>query len=436
MTPRRPSGGGGGRGRRRPPNAPPSKRTRRTRKGDSTSSKRAPARQKTAEGRRGAPPSARQEVAKARGDGSARVAVAKKPILPPVPEASRVQRGDWVWSTRAGAERDLAQELNHLDRDCRAAPTGPGLVRTSERPDGAPAFGRQVMQAKALFASPADAPVSDAWMPRVQWLGRELEQFRLSLRPGASPFSWAAHVYTADTNEGREASRRAAEIRTLVESELSGALGPPLDPLRDASESVALVQALAIDERRWALGIIPSSEALSLSPGGIRRLRMPADAPSRAALKLQEGLEWVGLRLATGEVAVDLGAAPGGWTWTAVQQGVRVLAVDPGRLRRDLEAHPRVTYYQQSAFDFEPPSPVDWLLGDMAWRPLEVAALVAKWFRRRWAQFALVNFKLPMKEKVSMVYRIIGTLEGAGARGIRVRQLYHDRNEVTVFAHL
>jgi 23S rRNA (cytidine2498-2'-O)-methyltransferase len=70
----------------------------------------------------------------------------------------------------------------------------------------------------------------------------------------------------------------------------------------------------------------------------------------------------------------------------------------------------------------------------MAWRPLEVAALLAKWARRQWARQMVANFKLPMKKKAEMLFRVREILESGGWRNLRSRQLYHDREEVTIAA--
>ncbi|WP_297471632.1 SAM-dependent methyltransferase, partial [Acidithiobacillus sp.] len=73
--------------------------------------------------------------------------------------------------------------------------------------------------------------------------------------------------------------------------------------------------------------------AAAPDPGGIPRLRFPAGAPSRSTLKLEEALlvllnerereRW----LRAGMTAVDLGAAPGGWTFQLVRRSLRVIAV-------------------------------------------------------------------------------------------------------------
>ena len=79
-------------------------------------------------------------------------------------------------------------------------------------------------------------------------------------------------------------------------------------------------------------------------------------------------------------------------------------------------------------------APFDWLLCDMVWRPLEVAALLAKWGRNQWARTLLSNIKLPMKDKNGILHRVRHVLADGGWRGMTVRQLYHDRDEVTVTA--
>ncbi len=162
-----------------------------------------------------------------------------------------------------------------------------------------------------------------------------------------------------------------------------------------------------------------------------KRMRRDADTLSRAALKLEEALDWAGDAPGAKETCVDLGAAPGGWTQRLLSRGARVIAVDPAQLKLQ---HKKLIHVQDSAFRFEPDEPADWLFCDMAWRPLEVAQLLAKWARRQWAIRLVANIKLPMKDKWPMLDRVRATLEQGGWRNVKMRQLYHDRDEVTVTA--
>ncbi|HZA14000.1 MAG TPA: SAM-dependent methyltransferase, partial [Myxococcaceae bacterium] len=162
---------------------------------------------------------------------------------------------------------------------------------------------------------------------------------------------------------------RSSEAEALAET-VADALGEGVGAATAAlarERDGVLGQICAVGEGMWVLGVVAASEAVSLSPGGRQRMRRSAEAPSRAAMKLDEALAELGYAPGRGESCVDLGAAPGGWTQRVVDRGSRVVAVDPANLRPGLESHPRVTHLKQSAFTFEPEEPVDWLLCDMAW---------------------------------------------------------------------
>jgi 23S rRNA (cytidine2498-2'-O)-methyltransferase len=46
----------------------------------------------------------------------------------------------------------------------------------------------------------------------------------------------------------------------------------------------------------------------------------------------------------------------------------------------------------------------------------------------------VANIKLPMKKKAEMLVRVREILTDAGWKSLRIRQLYHDREEVTIAA--
>ena len=101
-----------------------------------------------------------------------------------------------------------------------------------------------------------------------------------------------------------------------------------------------------------------------------------------------------------------MGAAPGGWTYVLAERRARVIAIDPAKLRPDILAKKGVRHVQESAFTFTPDESIDWLFCDMAWRPLEAAALLAKWGRKRWARIVVANIKLPMTKKAEIWARV------------------------------
>ncbi len=52
-----------------------------------------------------------------------------------------------------------------------------------------------------------------------------------------------------------------------------------------------------------------------------------------------------------GKRAVDLGAAPGGWTWQLAHRGLRVTAVDNGPLKGSVRDDPLVTHVRADGLD-------------------------------------------------------------------------------------
>ncbi|HAT51311.1 MAG: 23S rRNA (cytidine(2498)-2'-O)-methyltransferase RlmM [Nitrospirae bacterium] len=182
-------------------------------------------------------------------------------------------------------------------------------------------------------------------------------------------------------------------------------------------------------------------------PMGLPRLRIPSNAPSRSALKLEEALLWFASQGGTNrpvlprQTAVDLGAAPGGWTWAMVQRGIAVTAVDRGRMAEHVAASPLVRHVREDGFRFRPDFKPDWLLCDIIDKPRKVADLVAQWADNGWCRNAIFNLKLPMKKRREEVAlcrdRMTETLVGSGRPfHLRFRQLYHDREEVTGFLKL
>ena len=196
-------------------------------------------------------------------------------------------------------------------------------------------------------------------------------------------------------------------------------------------------------QQRAHLGLSHASNA-SPWPMGIPRLRMPADAPSRSTLKLAEALlcllspQELAERMQAGQRAVDLGAAPGGWAWQLAWRGLRVTAIDNGDMARSVMATGMVEHVRADGFSWRPRGGVDWMVCDMIEQPRRIAALVADWVASGRCRYCIFNLKLPMKKRL---HALQGCRELIHARmrkdalsyDLRVRHLYHDREEVTAY---
>jgi len=177
-------------------------------------------------------------------------------------------------------------------------------------------------------------------------------------------------------------------------------------------------------------------------PLGIPRLKLLPDAPSRSALKLEEALlvlldaEERERLLKPGMTAADLGAAPGGWTWVLTRQHLRVTSVDNGPLRQHVLDTGLVEHLRADGFHWKPAQPLDWMVCDMVEQPRRVAERMATWFREGWCRHAIFNLKLPMKKRWDETRLCLDLFAEQASRPltVRARQLYHDREEITVLA--
>lgn len=163
--------------------------------------------------------------------------------------------------------------------------------------------------------------------------------------------------------------------------------------------------------------------------GGQRRMADDPRAPSRSYLKVEEAYRVLGEAPAEGQRVVDLGAAPGGWSFSAAQRGARVLAVDNGPLKGGAAGHPLIEHREEDAFKTAP-APADWLFCDLLEDPREVLPLLRRWLEAGACRRFVVNLKFGRSDPLPLL-REARTLEPLCGR-LLARHLYHDREELTL----
>jgi len=350
---------------------------------------------------------------------------------------------------RAGFERDCAMELSpQLPTDSATGHSplpGGGAVALSLSPSARPhEVARNLSFAELVFArqvlvSPGrlgPLPAGDRIPPILEslggidgWLGKRVRYGEVFLEVGDTPES----------------------------KELLGFCRKFTPPLMRALEGEGrLCPASQRSPWRLHLFLLSSTE---LYPGialtsnsspwlmGIPRLKFPAGAPSRSTLKLEEAFlhfldeKATARTLKPGMHAVDLGAAPGGWTYQLVHRQMLVTAVDNGPMDRTLLETGQVEHRREDGFRFRPRKPVDWMVCDMIEHPERIARLVGQWIGRGLCRQSIFNLKIPMKKRYEVVQRCAELLRAEVHKNatknrstkitLAFKQLYHDRDEVT-----
>lgn len=241
-----------------------------------------------------------------------------------------------------------------------------------------------------------------------------------------------------DTNEGKSLSKLCSSIEKPFVNTLK-----QLGLLQQNSKQKLRLHVCFISSSSAAIGFSYKSNS-SEWPMGIPRLRFPKNAPSRSTLKLDEAFltfSNIQSKLKPGMKAVDLGAAPGGWTWQLVKRSLFVTAIDNGPIQADLLETGQVEHKKEDAFKYMPKKSVDWMVCDIVDKPSRVTALIIKWLINDWCKYSVFNLKLPMKKRYLEVQKLLNEISDAlHSRGLnytmQCKQLYHDREEVTVFISL
>lgn len=194
------------------------------------------------------------------------------------------------------------------------------------------------------------------------------------------------------------------------------------------------ILSLYFDRDTVYAGLSSPAENLSAYNGGQRMFRREDGMISRAEFKLLEALEVFPFILPQEGTALDLGAAPGGWTRILLERGMTVTAVDPARLHPSLENDPRVIHFQGVSQKYNGrPGSMDLLVNDMRMEPGDSARILLEMRSLlRPAGQAVITLKLAKKQWYKQTMKAVELLS-RGYEIAGVRQLFNNRSEVTVF---
>lgn len=177
-----------------------------------------------------------------------------------------------------------------------------------------------------------------------------------------------------------------------------------------------------------------TASALVDWPGGRVRLARPKGQISRAEFKLEELFRTGAVRLPASGTALDLGAAPGGWTRILLDRGFVVWAVDTGALDARLIGRPGLHIAPMLAGPFlaQTQERFDLVVNDMRMEPLLSASIMNSAARFVAPHgIGIMSLKLYPARPRALIDDALAML-GKAWEPIFIRQLHHNRHEVTV----
>ncbi len=338
---------------------------------------------------------------------------------------------------------DALRELKRVEKELRSIETlAPGIALCSV-PDPV-RFMHMAAETRPIFArhlAPVQATV------RLANTEDDLERLAIGVAELPTfPMLERGQHFAVQTRmvQGEEGGIKRAYSGGKINQLLAGAIVEETGAVEDIKRPQIVVSLLCAQEVAY-LGISLARDNLSPWPGGMRHFAQTPEQISRAEFKLLEALETFGVTLPERGRALDLGAAPGGWTRLLLEAGLKVVAVDPAKLDPRLFRRPGLIHFRGYAEHYleieEPgkkPQLFDVITNDMRMDARDAARLLIDMREKlRPDGFILSTLKLPhatasidpmrnLREATSLLSRYFDI--------VQAKQLFHNRQEVTVIA--
>ena len=244
--------------------------------------------------------------------------------------------------------------------------------------------------------------------------------------PGDEPLGYVRGAFLGDIQGALLKFVRAEESSLSLES-----FGEP-------QEGDCVLQVIAVDQDRFALGAYLHSAHHSPDPGGRIALGLPPGAPSRAYLKLEEVISWFHVPVRRGDVAVEVGSAPGGASFALLQRGLEVVGIDPGVMDSGVLAHPRFTHLATSVNRVpreKLPESIQWLLLDMNVDPsISLFAIDRLASRMKDTLLGVIlTVKMNDWKFAREIPHMIAHVEAMGMVRVKAAQLSLHRREIVIY---
>lgn len=333
-----------------------------------------------------------------------------------------------------GAEPAVKVELAALRPELRFAYSRPGLVTFKSPSPVAPDAPLPAVFVRAFGASlgPAEGPpqvhaMLSGTCPEGQPVRLHVWERDVS-RPGEEPPGF------------RYGPRAAAAREALIAAWPEGQ--HPLLPGEVAEVGDHVLDVIVAEGEPWWVGHHVHGPGHSPFPGGRITVDMPPDAPSRAYRKLEEALIWSGAPVRAGDVAVEIGSAPGGASYALLRRGVTVYGIDPALMdpvvldyrgpagNRFVHLHRPMSLVQRADL----PPALHWVLMDVNLAP-QVALITARRLAarpRHALHGVLLTLKLDDWRAVRHVPRLLASISAMGMDEVKATQLPSNRMELFV----
>jgi 23S rRNA (cytidine2498-2'-O)-methyltransferase len=229
------------------------------------------------------------------------------------------------------------------------------------------------------------------------------------------------------------ANKAAEEFRTECGADFSTIF----EEYSLAQDGDQVLDIIVTEENELWYGMHHHSLGHSPRPGGLYNLTAPKESPSRAWYKIEEFLLWSEFPLRKGDVAIEVGSAPGGVSYALLQRGLRVSGVDPAEMNPVALNHPlfrQVKKPVEHVFKEHLPDKAQWILLDMNIGPALALTEIKRLVDYYPADLlgVVLTLKLHNWKLAIDIPEMIKEIQNMGMSRVRAVQLPANRQEIMV----
>jgi 23S rRNA (cytidine2498-2'-O)-methyltransferase len=337
-------------------------------------------------------------------------------------------------SCQPGAEAALKSELAREYPELRFAFSRPGFV-TFKSPEEL----KPDLELRSVFAHAYGLSLGESKSPEDGVRADNAAALAREVSGGAPLF---LHVWERESAEGESEHSEHVPLAPHAEVAVRDAAPDLFHPPRAPAPGDLVFDVILIEPAHWFFGFHRHGQAHSRDAGGMPALTLPSQAPSRAYLKLEEGLRWAGVELHQGERAIEIGSAPGGATYALLAKGLEVIGIDPAAMDPVVNTFgPELfRHVKKGVLDVAREDRLgkpDWILLDMNVPPqIALAALehVLSLLPRSLSRGALLTLKLNRWRIADEIPDFLARIRKMGFKQVRATHLPSNRQEFFVCA--
>jgi 23S rRNA (cytidine2498-2'-O)-methyltransferase len=335
-------------------------------------------------------------------------------------------------SCQPGAEAALKREIAREHPDLTLAFSRPGFLTVKSRsgPLSVDAPLRSVFaRAWALSQGKLTGTTPEEWVPQILEKAHawgEGKPLRLHV------FEREEHL-PGEEPPGADPGARARRLEELLVGQ------PGLLAGEVAREGEGVLTVVCVEPDQAWIGTHLHGGDHSPFPGGRPRIALPAESPSRAYLKLEEGLAFSRAPLRAGDCAVEVGSSPGGASLALLRRQLTVVGIDPAAMDPAVASLPGFRHVPLGVAAVQRrdlPPVVQWILVDINAPP--GVALQALEKLLPWTAESLLGCLLTLKlnhwRMADDIPSYLERIRALGLSRVRATQLPSNRQEIFVSA--